>query len=47
LTEGQQVGLDTNHQGNPISWAFNKITQAPTTLKKTRDIAQLLSEKTN
>jgi len=44
LTEGQQVGLDTNHQGNPISWAFNKVTQAPLTLKKMRDIAQLLGE---
>jgi len=45
ISPDQQVGLDTNHQGNPITWALKKITQAPTTFKKMRDIANLLGEK--
>ena len=44
ISPDQQVGLDTNHQGNPITWALKKITQAPTTFKKMRDIANLLGE---
>lgn len=47
LSPDQQVGLDTQHQGNPIKWALNKISQAPTTFKKMRDISKLLGEKTN
>lgn len=44
LSADQQVGLDTNRQGNPISWALTKMSQAPTTVKKMRDIAHLLGE---
>ena len=44
LSADQQVGLDTNSQGNPITWALTKISQAPTTVKKMRDIAYLLGE---
>ncbi len=44
ISPDQQVGLDTNHQGNPVTWAFKKVTQAPTTFKKMRDIANLLGE---
>lgn len=44
ISPEQQVGLNTNNQGNPIKWVAKKITETPTTLKKMRDIANLLGE---
>ena len=47
ISPEQRVGLDTAGQGNPITWALNKITNLPLNLRKARDIAALLKETPN
>lgn len=44
VTPGQQVGLDTAGQHSGLSWLWHKFRNLPTTLKKMKDIATLLSE---
>lgn len=44
ISPEQQVGLNTNNQGNAIKWVVQKFTETPTTLKKMRDIAKLIGE---
>jgi len=44
ISPDQQVGLDTGEQHNRIRWAMKKISQAPGTWKKMKDISALLQQ---
>jgi glycosyltransferase involved in cell wall biosynthesis len=44
VSPNQQVGLDASDQGNRVKWAANKVKDLPSTLRKMKDIAALLSE---
>lgn len=47
LSGGQQVGLDTRGQGNPVARILHKLQDIPLNVKKMKDIAQLLSDGNN
>ena len=44
ISQAQQVGLDTGEQHNRIRWAIKKISQAPLTWRKMKDISSLLQQ---
>ena len=46
VSPDQQVGLDTAGQHNPVAWVWHKVRSLPTTIRKMKDIAGLLSETT-
>jgi glycosyltransferase involved in cell wall biosynthesis len=44
VSPNQEVGLDTAGQGSRINWLWRKVTNLPSTIRKMKDIAQLLGE---
>jgi glycosyltransferase involved in cell wall biosynthesis len=48
VSPDQQVGLDAAGQGNNATWVGRKLRELPTTMRKMKDISQLISQtKTN
>jgi glycosyltransferase involved in cell wall biosynthesis len=48
VSPDQQVGLDAAGQGNNATWFSRKLRELPTTMRKMKDISQLISDtKTN
>jgi hypothetical protein len=44
VSPNQEVGLDTAGQGSGFNWMWRKVTNLPSTIRKMKDIAQLLRE---